>query len=136
MMRPNTIDHNQRGFTLIEIIITLIVASIFSIFIIAFMGTNTERSAAPLLQAQNNYKTVAAMEIITAKHKRFLIDQSDPLNHFKNNACVACPCDQCDTTWIAFDGSDTETPCTPPGCRVVKVTVRTGKQSLTALFTN
>jgi prepilin-type N-terminal cleavage/methylation domain-containing protein len=128
--------HNGRGFTLIEIIITLIVASFFSIFIIAFMGTNTERSAAPLLQSQDCHELIGALETITASYKRYLIENSNPLVYFHDHACDACVCDSCTAQWIQFNASNDETTCTPPGCKIVKVTVATGKQSLAALFTN
>ena len=60
----------QKGFTLIEIVVTILVASLLGLTFIQLMGTSMMGSAEPLLRVQNNLEIQGVMEKITAEHKQ------------------------------------------------------------------
>ena len=75
---------NSRGFTLIEVIITLIVAGIIAAMLFVFMG-NVVRSSNPVLQAQNGAYLNEIMENMTSDYKYLLANSSSPMATFITN---------------------------------------------------
>jgi len=59
----------QKGVTLLEVIVTLVVSSIFAIMVMQYMGSSMLRSADPLIMAQDSASLTATMEKITADYK-------------------------------------------------------------------
>jgi len=76
---------NQRGFTLLEVIITLVIASIFGSMLIQFTGTSMSRSAEVVERVRSGGTLVQTMEQITNKYRNWIKDKpNDPLMNFKN----------------------------------------------------
>ncbi|NNF98030.1 MAG: prepilin-type N-terminal cleavage/methylation domain-containing protein [Desulfobacteraceae bacterium] len=126
------------GFSLVEIIVTLIAASIFATILIQFLGTNTMRSYEPVIFLSDNMLLQQNMENITAEYKRILLTTpAQPLNALKSwitpphvNGGVGVD----ENRFVQFVDS-AETDCVG-ACHVLKVTISKGDHSLTALFTD
>lgn len=63
------IRKKNQGFTLIEVIISLVVAGILGAMLVAFMGTGMMKSANPVLIAQNGAYLNRIMDKMTADYK-------------------------------------------------------------------
>ena len=48
--------HGKKGFTLIEVIVTLVIAAILGTFLVAFMGTAVTRSGEPVVRSKQLYE--------------------------------------------------------------------------------
>jgi prepilin-type N-terminal cleavage/methylation domain-containing protein len=137
-----TADH-QSGFTLVEIIVTLIVGSILGVLIMQVIGTSIERSTRPLINEQQELSLVQIMENMTADYKGLLLNDATPLSTFDNR--IKNGHDELNsdpyygeyaptTSYIAFDSNGNEAACLND-CRILKVTLTRNGQSLTSLFT-
>lgn len=61
---------NKRGFTLIEVIVSLIVAGIMGAMLVAFMSSGVIHSADPVILAKNGAYLNEIMESMVADYKR------------------------------------------------------------------
>jgi len=148
--KPRT-GRGQSGFTLLEVIVTIVIAAIMGVFFAQFVGTSVIHSADPVLRVQNLSGATHIMEYMTADYKRLAATQSNFLAIFKD--CVAYG----NTTtkpegyegfpdygsyeilcnkYVRFNVSRVEEddPDQLSG-RVLKVTIRRGDQAVTAMFT-
>jgi len=64
-----TMKKNSGGFTLIEVIVSLVVAAILGAMLVAFLGTGMMKSAQPVLIAQNGAYLNRIMDKMTADYK-------------------------------------------------------------------
>lgn len=146
---------NSRGFTLIEVIVSLVVAGILGAMLITFMGSDVVQSANPVILAQNGAYLNEIMENMTADYKNLLSTDSSPMSTFMTNvgaegtqqnrysvADGSRPYTIVDRHGIQF--AATGSPVTETGDNtnppnILKVTIRypagTGGMTLTALFT-
>jgi len=77
---------NNQGFTLLEVVITLIVGSILGAILVQFMGTSMKNSFEPVIMVQNGYGGHEIMEKMNSDYKmRLLTSTVDPLYDFKND---------------------------------------------------
>jgi prepilin-type N-terminal cleavage/methylation domain-containing protein len=76
---------HQDGFTLLEIIIAVVITAILSALALQVMGTNIQRSAAPLANVRSSLSLQEVMENITADYKRLFIEDSAPMIAFQNH---------------------------------------------------
>ena len=68
----------ENGFTLLEVIITIIVAAILGSMLIPLMGTALKHSADPVNDVKDEFQLNKVMENITADYKN-LLNASTPL---------------------------------------------------------
>lgn len=147
-MRNVRKDFSQsNGFTLIEIVVSLIVISIAGAVLIRFAVAAIEQSSGPIYTFQQGLDLAAVMEKITADYKWLLLTDTTPLETFKKrvengNDPSGSPYfgtyDRV-TKYITFSRSDTEfhedaTACAV-NCNALKITISRGDQHLTTLFT-
>jgi prepilin-type N-terminal cleavage/methylation domain-containing protein len=138
------VDH-QSGFTLVEIIVTLIVGSILGVLLMQVMGTSIERSTRPLVNEQQELGLAQIMENMTADYKGLLLNDATPLATFNdrvrdgNVEGTSDPYYGAYTATLKFltftNGVEDGVACSGSDCRVLKVTLTRSGQSLTALFT-
>ena len=134
----------NHGFTLLEVVITLIVGSILGAILVQFMGTSMKNSFQPVAMVQSGCGVYEVMEKMNADYKMRLLTSTDnPLRDFKDDVDDGNDPDTSDpffgiytstTEYIVFNNSDDEVPDATE-LRILKVKITHGGQSLTALFT-
>ena len=146
MKKKSSLLTKNQGFTLLEVVITLIVGSILGAILVQFMGTSMKNSFEPVIMVQNGNGVYEIMEKLNSDYKWRLMTSDDPLADFKTDVengmlpPVAPVIGHYTvvTKYITFDVvTDVEdaAPDPAPHPRVLKVTITHGGQSLTALFT-
>ena len=145
--RSNFGAENHRGFTLIEICITLIIMSIFATLLIQFSTTASEQSTDSVVAVQQELALTEIMEKMTADYQWILKTDQTPLATFQTriengNVPANSPyfgAYEISTRYINFIANgptleESEDVCTT-GCNTLKVTISRDEFYLTALFT-
>jgi len=125
----------------LEIIITLIVASILGAMLVQFMGTSMIRSTEPVIIAQNGLYLNQVMEMMTADYKKLLAEDPSPLRTFKGyvengNVIGNTPYYgqyMVQAQYVSFEGGN-EVKDTSGYGRILQVSISHRDMSLTALF--
>ena len=133
---------NENGFTLLEVIITLIVASILGSIAYQFMGTSVVKSALPVNRVKDQFMLNGMIEEMTADYRNFVV-KSDNISQelgdtdlidFKDDIEITKKygdyIDSCTCSYIQPEAPDLD-----QGNRVLKVKLKKGDQTVTALFT-
>ncbi len=69
MRTPSSFSRQRSGgFTLLEIIITLVIAAILGTFLVTFMGTAVTKSGEPIIRTKQLYELQQVMENIKATY--------------------------------------------------------------------
>jgi len=71
MKKLMRIRRAEKGFTLIEVIITIVIAAILGSFLVTFMSS-VPKSVNPVIQTQNLAAAQLVMEKITADYERYI----------------------------------------------------------------
>jgi prepilin-type N-terminal cleavage/methylation domain-containing protein len=143
MRRFRRFHKSTRGFTLIEVIVTLVVAAILGTILVVYMSGGITKSGIPIIWVQQEFGVYRAMERITAVYQNDLKTTPFSLATFSakidtpgevNTICGSNTCidnvSVVNTAFPAAGGTENGTDT-----NIVKVTLRKGDQSLTALFT-
>ncbi|WDP90810.1 MAG: prepilin-type N-terminal cleavage/methylation domain-containing protein [Desulfobacter sp.] len=69
---------NQKGFSLIEVIITLIVVSILGAMLVSYTGTALEKSAQPVADAIDSQSVSSCMDSIVQYYRNELFEAEGP----------------------------------------------------------
>ncbi len=72
----------EKGFTLIEIIVTLTIAAILATFLVSFMGTAVTKSGEPVVRTKQLYELQQVMENIKATYYT-MADATDALTRLQ-----------------------------------------------------
>ena len=75
----NRPSRDNRGFTLIEIIVAIIVSAILAVIVVQIVGGNTLRSFRPLQSLDGSLALQDVMENVTSDYKNLLATDSTPL---------------------------------------------------------
>jgi prepilin-type N-terminal cleavage/methylation domain-containing protein len=151
-MQVNTykmIRKKSGGFTLIEVIISLIIAGILGAMLVAFMGTGMMKSANPVLIAQNGAYLNRIMDKMTADYKyqmttalknnlspstgvNNLISHLDTANYYSDDSHPYTVTKK----RISFSGSPpTENSAEDSNSKILKVTINYRDLTATTIFT-
>jgi len=142
MKKKSSLLTKNHGFTLLEVVITLIVGSILGAILVQFMGTSMKNSFQPVAMVQSGCGVYEIMEKLNSVYKmRLMTSPDDPLFDFRNDVINGrLPLDDpvighysATTDYIEFIGGVEAPDTTEP--RILKVKITHGGQSLTALFT-
>lgn len=130
----------RAGFTLIEVIVTIVAAAIVGVIFIQFMGTAMYRSVRPLEFVRGEAEAERLLERITADYV-FEVNR-DPAGVLVTlKAQIDPPTRKYGETvsaeYIRFDTAGNEAPFTGPAAeaRTLKVRVNAAGNDLVALFT-
>lgn len=153
---PNSVEKKHltvpiagnNGFTLIEIVLTLIIMSIFATLFFQMITTAVEQSSQPVVSIQQELALTEIIEKMTADYKWVLMTDQTPLATFKTriengntpgNTPYFGPYD-ISTKYIEFSSNGTNleeaTAACTTDCKVLKVTISQKELHLTTLFTN
>ncbi len=145
--RPN---RRQAGFTLLEVIVTIVIAAIIGVFFAQFVYTGVIHSADPVRRVQNSSRASDIMEKMTAHYKNLAATQSNFLPIFKDYVEYGHesthpesragypywgPYEKIHNDYIKFVSGAEVTETDTANQRVLKVTIRYGDQTVTSLFT-
>lgn len=138
---------SEDGFTLIEIVVSLILLSIAGALLIQLIGFAIGQSSTPIAAMKEGLALAEIMEKITADYKWILLTDTTPLETFKarvenGNTPSNTPyfgTYNMSARYINFslNGAgfyEASSACTTD-CRTLKITINRGDQHLTALFT-
>ena len=143
MKRFAAIVGGNKGFTILEVVVTLIVASILGGILVEFMGANVQKSYEPVFMAQNSLGINEIIEKMNSDYKRQLLLSPTPLQDFRNNVINGNVISNdpyfgdysVATSWIRFNATTyVEEPDPSPDPRLLKVTVTHKNRVVTALF--
>jgi prepilin-type N-terminal cleavage/methylation domain-containing protein len=143
-------DHCRRGFTLLEILLTIIITSIIAVLLMQVMGRHSWRSVQPLQAFKRSMALQETMSNISSHYRDLLISDNTPLVTLQSNiengdywsGQPYAKKMQTETFCIDFNKdaprtwSDTKTsdPCSSSET-ILRVTLTYNDQSLTTLFT-
>ena len=130
-MTSTTFTHrNERGFTFIEIIVTLIIAAILGVMLIQFMGSSVSGSAENVQRIKDGFVLNQKMEEITRDYRDWLkTSPDDSITVFK----AAVENDY--STFIVSSETKIIDPWNDGDVEILQVTITDGTQTLMALFT-
>lgn len=133
-------NRNQSGFTLLEVIITLIVASILGAILYQFMGTSLTQSSVSVVRVQDEFELNAVMEKMTAHYRDFVKTGTITLADFKTDIETddPYPGGSYGVYTVEFSGYikfNTDGDEINGGTSILKATIKKGEQTLTTLFT-
>jgi len=110
-MIESSILSDKRGFTLIEVIITIIVAAVLGVMLVSYTGTAVQRSAEPVTNAMDSQAASSCLDCIVQYYRgKFygdggpLYNVSDILTQINSNAFANC-CGTLtiDTGWLRYN---------------------------------
>ena len=144
-MKTRWEPHNrERGLTLLEIIVTFVIAAFLGSILIEYMGTSLTRGGESVIMVQDGFSLDGVMEKITADYEEQYLKGSYDFNTFKshiengNNEAntpyygqYSLPTNPLE--YIVFNGGNEALDSLGEN-RILKVTIRSGNQSLTTLF--
>ena len=128
---------DQRGFTLLEVIVTIIVAAVMGVILVQFMGTAMLRSGEPVVRVQDVSTLRHVLDNMTSDYKYLAATQANFLSTFKTRVDTPNYYGTgytATTRYIEFDGSGNEIQDTSAPYNLLKVTVTRGNQSLSTVF--
>ena len=136
MKRHRLCNRDTRGFSLLEIIVTLTVASVLGAILVQFMGTNLTGSVQPLIRVQDAFRLSQVMETMVADYNQLMTTAAAPLDTFKDRVETNSPgygtYTLLESAYVTFDAGGNEVS---GGDKMLKVTIGRGELRFTALFT-
>jgi prepilin-type N-terminal cleavage/methylation domain-containing protein len=124
----------SKGFTLIEVIITIVIMAIAAAAFLAFFGTAFMNSGIPAGQVFSQYKLIKQMETITSQYRNQITSNPTSFNlttfqsTYVNGQQYV---DSTNTGLITLTSSDASYTT----ANVLRVTLTDGKQTVMSIFT-
>jgi prepilin-type N-terminal cleavage/methylation domain-containing protein len=84
--------NTRKGFTLIEVIVSLVIVAILGSLLVSFMGTGIARSSDPVKQVRDLNAASGCIEIISANYGTYMAGgrTSSDWTAFKNGIPASC----------------------------------------------
>ncbi|HDQ04586.1 MAG TPA: prepilin-type N-terminal cleavage/methylation domain-containing protein [Deltaproteobacteria bacterium] len=121
---------SNRGFTLIEVIITITLIAIAAALFVAYIGTAFTKSPVSSGMVAKQYALIQEMEIITSKYRQEIENGTLDLNNFLANPVNVNPfVDAANTGFRQLTGDGGYVTG-----QVLMVTLRDGDQSVMSIF--
>ena len=137
---------NDRGLTILEIIVTIVVAAILGTVLVQVMSTSLTRSSVPITLLQDTYSASQIIEEMTADYEGLYDENTkeydvSTLNTYIVNGNVSSntpyygPYSLDEIKYIKFNASNIEEDDGTGDNNILKVSISSNSQSLTVLFT-
>lgn len=129
---------NSKGFTLIEVILTIVIVAILGTVLVSYMSGGIAKSSLPVIWVKQEFNIVQTMEKITADYQQALLSSPFNLGDFAANKVapyagggmtVTNNFVNIDRTTGVLSASDSANGL------ILRVKLQKGDQSVTALFT-
>ena len=138
---------SQKGFTLLEIILTLVAAGVMAVFYFHFMGTAMDFSWRSVELVEGEARAEGLMEMIIAEYVEQInlppqAPPNDALTFIRNRESFYEDETQTDFAgtvtmeWITYDSAGNETVVSPGPTNNLKVTVVAPGSNFTTILTN
>lgn len=127
----------KAGFSLLEVIVTLVVAAILAAMLVRLLGSGLLNSAEPLIRTQDLLSIEKVVETITADYKKLMAANSaTALSQLKTDIDAGNygAAFTFSTKYIAFTPGNVEKPGAE-GDTILKVSVSRSNHKLVAIFT-
>ena len=124
-------QNNQKGFTLLEIIVTLILVAISAAVMFPVLGTNLVRSAEPVERLNDHHLLVQEMDRLTGIYRDVIHDGTLNINSFKTDEVDTSPYVDAGLTNFITLSDGAYTTASP---NILRVTLVNNDQTLVALF--
>ena len=125
----------QKGFTLVEIIVTLILISITAVVMFPVLRTNLTKSAVPITRLDSQYQLVQAMDRLTARYRDEIQNDSLDITNFKNTYVDVSPFVDAGNTGFMGIGQITGNAYNTQSPDILRVTLVDGDLTLVSYFT-
>ncbi len=136
-MIRNTTAMNKEGFTLIEVIVTLVFAAILAALFVQFMGSNLIGSPVSAVRAQNHYALIQVVEEMNIDYNKLMnAGNADVLGTLQAHIQAGNFGQYTQVTkFITFvPATHIEQAAETPGSNTLKVTISNGDQTIVTLF--
>ena len=141
MNRECEIIRSQSGLTMLEILMAFIIAAFLGSMLIEYLGSSMTRGGETVVMVQDAFSLQGVMEKISADYEHTYLNDDYDFDTFKTNIQNGNNSDntpyygdyEVDVAYIVFNAG-VEAVDTSGENRVLKVTVRSGAQSLMTLF--
>jgi prepilin-type N-terminal cleavage/methylation domain-containing protein len=123
---------SRKGFTLIEVIMTIVILAIAAAAFMAMFGRQFTGSAIPAGQVERQYRLIQQMESITSEYRNRLSNEATPfsLPQFQTYVGTLPYVDNSRTGMMTFTYGTATTRA------YLRVTLRDGDQTLMSIFTD
>ena len=135
-------ENREKGLTLLEIIVTFIIAAFLGSMLVEYMGTSLTRGGEAVVMVQDEFLLNGVVEKITADYENDYLKDAYTFDTFKSNiengnVDTNTPYYgdyTVQTEFIVFSGGNEAADDGSGGYRLLKVTLSSGNQSLVTLF--
>jgi len=135
-IRPRASVQNPKGFTLIEIIVTLILIAITGVVMFPVLRTNLTKSAVPVVRLDSQYQLIREMERLTARYRDEIRNDSLNINTFKSTYVdTSALVDAGNTGFVGVGQITGSNGYTTQSTTILRVTLVDGDLSLVSYFT-
>ncbi len=122
---------SHKGFTLVEIIVTIILVGITAAIMFPALGTNLTRSAEPVNRLNDHHLLIQEMDRLTGLYRDAIQNDTLNINTFKTtHVDTSIYVDAGETSFVTLSGG-TYTTTSP---NILRVTLVNNSQSLVSLF--
>ena len=136
MMRCSRHVKSHSGFTLVEIIVTLMLVGITAAIMFPVMGNNLIKSPEPVARTNNQYRLLEEMDKLTGVYRDEIDKESLNLSGFKTTYVDSHPLlDAANTQFVTSFIDNGGTYATQASDSILMVTLKLGDQRLRSLFT-
>ncbi|MCF8079433.1 MAG: type II secretion system GspH family protein [Desulfobacterales bacterium] len=125
---------SEAGFTLLEIIVTILVASVLAALMVQFMNTAMIRGGDPAAAVRAEANTGAILEQVVSDYVQEI--NTNPTNALATLKTKYASDSTITMTYISFDSSGQEVVEDPTPTDTLKVIVKKGGYAVTTLLTN
>jgi len=129
----------SKGFTLIEVIVSIVIVAILGTVLVSYMAAGIEKSGLPVIWVRQEFNIFQTMEKITADYQKALLSSPFSLGDFTTDkvAPYAGGGMTVTTDYINIDRGDgtLTTGLISTTGLILRVKLQKGDQTVTALFT-
>ncbi len=127
--------NKQRGFSLLEIIVALILIGLTGAVMFPVLRTNLTQSAVPVRRLDSQYLLIQEMDRLTGLYRHEIQNDTLDINTFKTTHVDINPLVQAVDTGFLTVGQITGNSYNTQSPNILRVTLVDGDQRLVSLFT-